>query len=240
MEDINLFVPCLVRQFLPEVGMATVQLLRHFGYQVHFDPAQVCCGQVFINWGQLKRAKKMARAFLRTFEGPALVVGPSGSCVAAVREKYGLLDLEKAEFEQWQDLRHRLFDVLEFMQQKGLKVRGRLDARVAIHRSCHLLREIGLDVVESDLWAGIEGIRVVYPEHMAECCGFGGVFSVKMGEVAAGIGRRVVQRLVDLEPDVIVVPDAGCIMQVRSVLDAMHKDIRVLHPVQLMLQAING
>lgn len=218
--------------------MATAELLRYFGYTVDFDPKQVCCGQIFINWGQFKRAERLAHNFLKTFEGPEIVVGPSGSCVAAVREKYRLLDLDQVDFQRWQGLKSRIFDTIEFLNLRGHRVEGSFLSRVAVHRSCHLLREIGLDITDSALWSGIRGLDIVFPEHTAECCGFGGVFSVKMGEVAAQIGHRVVQRLVDLDPDIIMVPDAGCIMQVRSVLYDMDCHIPVMHPVEILVQAL--
>lgn len=238
MPDVNLFIPCLVREFLPETGMATAVLLRHFGYTVKFNPKQVCCGQVFINWGQLQKAERLAHGFLRAFPGHEPVVGPSGSCVAAVREKYAVLDLNQTDHDLWQDLRPRIFDTMEFLNLNNHRVVGEFPARVAVHRSCHLLRGIGMDITGTDTWSGIRGLEIVFPDLPAECCGFGGIFSVKMGEVAAEIGRRVVQGLLDLDPDVIMVPDAGCIMQVRSVLHAMGRDIPVMHPVEVLVRAI--
>jgi len=220
--------------------MATAKLLRHFGYTVNFNPKQVCCGQIFINWGRMKKAEKLAHDFLKVFSGPATVVGPSGSCVATVRDKYGLLDLSAGDQSLWQDLRTRIFDTMEFLNLRDHRVAGRFSARVAVHRSCHLLREVGLDITAADIWSGIDGMEILVPDHPAECCGFGGVFSVKMGEVAAETGRRVVAGLVDLRPDVIMVPDAGCIMQVRSVLRAMGSKIPVMHPTEVLVRAMEA
>jgi L-lactate dehydrogenase complex protein LldE len=41
---IALFVTCLVDQIMPDVGVATVRLLRRAGYTVEFPLEQTCCG----------------------------------------------------------------------------------------------------------------------------------------------------------------------------------------------------
>ncbi|MCL5770246.1 MAG: (Fe-S)-binding protein, partial [Planctomycetes bacterium] len=42
---VTLFVTCLTDLFAPQVGMALVKTLEHFGCQVDFPVAQTCCGQ---------------------------------------------------------------------------------------------------------------------------------------------------------------------------------------------------
>ncbi|NJN06047.1 MAG: Fe-S oxidoreductase, partial [Rhodobacteraceae bacterium] len=42
---IALFVTCLVDQIMPEVGVATVKVLRWAGVDVVFPLAQTCCGR---------------------------------------------------------------------------------------------------------------------------------------------------------------------------------------------------
>ncbi len=235
-----MFIPCLVRDFLPNIGISTAQVLKYLGYEVHFDPEQVCCGQIFINWGQFGKAARLASRFIHVFSDKGIVVGPSGSCVSAVREKYALLDLAQKDLLLWKDLKQRLFSFIEFLLVKGHQIKGRLDLRIAMHRSCHLYRSLGVDPATHNLYSNIKGLEVLVPDGPPECCGFGGVFSVKMGEVAASIGHRAVKRLVDLDPDVIVVPDAGCILQVRSVLGYLGVNIPVWHPAELFYEAING
>ena len=48
---VALFIPCYVDHFYPNVGMATVAVLEHFGVQAEFPESQTCCGQPMANSG---------------------------------------------------------------------------------------------------------------------------------------------------------------------------------------------
>ncbi|MFQ5778832.1 MAG: heterodisulfide reductase-related iron-sulfur binding cluster, partial [Terriglobia bacterium] len=65
---VALFVTCLVDQFFPSVGVATVRLLRHLGVEVDFPAAQTCCGQPGWNAGFPGYARPLARRTVEIFE----------------------------------------------------------------------------------------------------------------------------------------------------------------------------
>src|SRR5437588_10579861 len=88
MTRVSLMVTCLADAFYPEVGTATVRLLRRLGVGVDFPEAQTCCGQPHFNSGYRAEARDLARHTLTAFAGPQMVVAPSGSCVAMVKLEY--------------------------------------------------------------------------------------------------------------------------------------------------------
>ena len=51
-----LFIPCYVDQFYPQVGMATVAVLKHLGVSLDFPTEQTCCGQPMANSGYLEQS----------------------------------------------------------------------------------------------------------------------------------------------------------------------------------------
>src|SRR3954471_1584528 len=83
---IALFVPCYIDAFLPEVGIATLELLERFGLDVAYPFDQTCCGQPMTNSGCHKEAAATEALFVRNFSGYDYVIAPSGSCVHHVRE----------------------------------------------------------------------------------------------------------------------------------------------------------
>ncbi|HET6162716.1 MAG TPA: (Fe-S)-binding protein, partial [Planctomycetota bacterium] len=76
------FIPtCLVNDFLPEAGIASVELLERNGFEVERPRGLTCCGQPAHNAGFRAEAKRVARrtiGLLARTVGPIVV--PSGSC----------------------------------------------------------------------------------------------------------------------------------------------------------------
>jgi L-lactate dehydrogenase complex protein LldE len=90
-KQVALCVTCTVDQLMPEVGVATVKLLRRAGCQVTFPQAQTCCGQPFFNSGFGEVAKHLDKRTIAAFAYQVAVVLPCGSCTAMMREEYAHL-----------------------------------------------------------------------------------------------------------------------------------------------------
>ncbi|MEJ7667042.1 MAG: (Fe-S)-binding protein [Hymenobacter sp.] len=80
-------------QLYPHTALNMVRVLEKVGCQVHYNPAQTCCGQPAYNAGYKAESRDIARKFLDDFPTPAApryVVSPSASCVGMVRNAYPL------------------------------------------------------------------------------------------------------------------------------------------------------
>jgi Fe-S oxidoreductase len=51
MPKVGLFIPCYVDQLYPQVGLATLRVLRQLGLDIEFPEDQTCCGQPMDNSG---------------------------------------------------------------------------------------------------------------------------------------------------------------------------------------------
>ncbi len=85
---LSLFVTCLGDVLRPEVGRATVRLLRRLGHEVDFPEQQTCCGQPFYNSGFADLAREQAKQIIDVFDNGRTIVAPSGSCAAMVKIEY--------------------------------------------------------------------------------------------------------------------------------------------------------
>ena len=85
---VGLFIPCYVNAIYPNVGIATYKLLTSLGLDVVYPLNQTCCGQPMANAGYQHQAKNLALRFEELFKGFDVIVGPSASCVAFVKENY--------------------------------------------------------------------------------------------------------------------------------------------------------
>ena len=66
---VALMITCLGDALFPDVGVATVRLLRRLGVEVTFPEAQTCCGQPHFNSGYHDDARDLARHTIQTFAG---------------------------------------------------------------------------------------------------------------------------------------------------------------------------
>ena len=112
---VSLFVTCLVDLLYPEVGEATVALLRDLDVEVDFPPTQTCCGQPAFNSGFESDARRVASGLLDAMELAEAVVSPSGSCTAMVRSYYPHLFHGTADERRARALAAKTFELSEFV-----------------------------------------------------------------------------------------------------------------------------
>lgn len=238
---VALFVTCLGDHFFADAGVAAVRLLRRLGVDVTFPAGQTCCGQPAFNAGHMEEARAMARHTLDALEGAESVVLPSGSCAAMLRSFYGeLFSTGSDEAAAVERLRERTYELGEFLvdvlevEELGDGLRGR---RVAYHHGCHALRE--LDVRDAPLrLLAAAGAEVVPWEAAEECCGFGGLFSVKNPEVSAGMADRKLDTVPEV--DVLTSADGGCLLQLRGRRERRDLDLPIRHLAELLWEGMDG
>jgi len=233
---VSLLVTCLGDALFPEVGLATVRLLRRLGCQVDFPAAQTCCGQPHFNSGYRDDARELARRTIRAFAGPGLVVVPSGSCAAMVKLEYPeLFHGERFWHQEALDLARRTHELSDFLVNVlGQEdVRARFPARAVYHLSCHL-RGLGSKNEPQRLLSRVRELELVPLERFDECCGFGGSFSVRYPGISTAMVNDKVAFIERSGADVVVATDAGCLMNIAGRLRRLGSHVRALHLAEIL------
>jgi L-lactate dehydrogenase complex protein LldE len=234
---VSLFITCLVDQIFPEVGMSMVNVLRRLGVEVDFPMAQTCCGQPAFNSGFNSEARDLARRFIKIFEDSDYVVAPSGSCTSMIRVFYKeLFEGEPEWHERAESLASRSYEFTEFIVNVlGVEdVRASYHGKVALHQSCHLLRELNVRTEPQLLLNSVKGIEMVPLERADACCGFGGLFSIKYPEISGGILQEKIENVEKSGADVLVACDAGCLMHIAGGLSRQSIGTRTMHIAELL------
>lgn len=216
MPAVALFVTCVVDQLAPEVGMGAVRLLEAAGVTVAFPDGQTCCGQPACNAGEPEAATRLARHFLDVFEPFDAVVAPSGSCVAMVRHWYERLltgrDAQRARY-----VAAKTYELTSFLvDEMGIDdIGARLDASVTMHDACHGLRNLGVRDAPRRLLEAA-GATIVELEEPETCCGFGGTFSMKHGEIAAPLADDKLAHAAATGTEWLVSGDLACLVHLEG------------------------
>ncbi len=233
---VSLLVTCLGDALFPEVGVATVRLLRRLGVAVDFPRAQTCCGQPHFNSGYHADARELARHTIGAFTNGQTVVAPSGSCAAMVKLEYPELFHDDLVWHgRAEDLARRTHELSDFLVNVlGVEdVGARFEGRVTYHMACHL-RGLGLLTEPERLLRRVRGLDYVALERKDECCGFGGSFSVRFPAISGAMVQDKVALIEQTGADAVVATDAGCLMNIGGCLRRRGSKVRALHLAEVL------
>ena len=236
---VALFATCVNDTMFPGTPDAVRRLLERLGCTVVFPRQQTCCGQMFTNTGYFDEAVPSVRTFVEAFDTFDYVVGPSGSCVGAVRHQHPMLarhagdaGLERAVGE----LTPRVYDLSEFI----VDVLGTVDVGawfphpVTYHPTCHSLRVAKVGDRPLRLLRAVEGIELRELPDAEQCCGFGGTFSVKNSDTSVAMGTDKVRNVLDTGAEYIVTGDNSCLMHIGGLLSREKSGVRPIHLAEIL------
>ena len=218
--------------------MAMVRVLEKLGCELSYNPEQTCCGQPAFNAGHHVEAKKVAEHFLDCFKDQSCIVAPSGSCVAMIRNFFP--DLFKGDSRASEAASIPVYEFSEFLEKEKLLDGQKLEweGKVSFHNSCHSLRELGLGgfVKESMAQCGCEDAS---PE-LDECCGFGGLFSIKFAPISVSMAKQRLNQLQENGARQIISNDPGCIMHLRQVAEEEGLDLEIMHYAEFLDKCLSS
>lgn len=240
---VSLFVTCLTDLFAPDVGMAVVKTLEHFGCSVDFPTAQTCCGQPAFNNGYPEEARALAVKMIDVFHDADYIITPSGSCCAMIRDHYiELFHDDPDQRKLAEDFVARCYEYVEFLT-KILKVDLSTlslpeNETFTYHFTCHLrgLGATGEPAIR--LLKQLGGAQFTALEKAEQCCGFGGTFAIKYSDISGAMVRDKVQCGSKTGAQTMIVNDGGCAMNIGGACHRMGASFRVQHIAQIIAAAV--
>lgn len=236
---IGFLVTCLIDTMRPEIGFSALKLLEAAGCEVVVPASQTCCGQPAYSSGDRKAARALAEKFVEEFEDFDYVVIPSGSCGGNVKTHYvDLFSDDPTWLARMQALAPRVYELADFLQNvvhlEQLPGKGALQGKVTYHDSCCGLRELGVQQQPRTL-LDKAGVQVTEMKDSRQCCGFGGSFSIKYGNISSAIVDEKCANIHDTGADAVVLGDLGCMLNIEGRLRRTGDDkTRVLHIAQVL------
>ena len=239
--QVALFYTCLVDAMRPSVGLATIDLLEAAGCRVVIPEDQTCCGQPAWNSGDAALTVALAKRVIATFEPFEAVVVPSGSCADQIRNVYPQALAAEPDWQRRaQVLAPKVFELTQFLHDVVVMktVPGRFAGSVTYHDSCTGLRSLGIKAQPRALLAKVDGLTLTEMDNAEDCCGFGGTFSVKFGEISAAIAQKKCDGACATGAQAIVGGDVGCLLNIEGKLRRMGDDTtQVLHVAEVLAGA---
>ncbi len=222
------FAGCYTSYIKPEIGVSTVNVLKHLGYKV-VTPDQTCCGIPHLSKGMAastrKQIAKNKAKWGKLLDSVDYVVSACTSCVMSLTKEWGYYtqdEFTKKVAEKTvsvTSLIKPLLDDAELLSQ---------DIKLAYHMPCHMRgikdSNSSLDVMKKLPMVQVEDLK-------SNCCGMAGSFGMaaKNYDLSVTIGKPMVEKLVKSEAQIGVTDCPTCAMQMVHLGDKP-----VLHPIEVV------
>jgi L-lactate dehydrogenase complex protein LldE len=233
---IQFFATCIVEHVRPQVGLAAVRVLERLGLRVAVPDGQTCCGQPAFNAGDREDARRMARHTLDVLtRSTDPIIIPSGSCTDMVRHHYPALLAGDHSYESNANaVSARTWEFSEAVASRSPSLGGpAVAAPVTYHPSCHLLRGLHIHEAPVEL-LDATGVGRVELEGADECCGFGGLFSIKMSDISSAMLTRKLNHVRDSGARTLVACDASCLLHLEGGLRKRGAPTEVRHLAEVL------
>ncbi len=214
---VGLFVTCLVDLVRPNIGLAALKLLEDAGCTVVVPASQTCCGQPGYNSGARDIAKTLARKVLAEFRDCDYVVAPSGSCSGQIKV-HAVEDLFKGEPEEaaFRELAAKWYELSDFLVNVlKIDVQPTISATVTYHDACSGLRELNIKS-QPRMLLSAAGATIKEMDDCEKCCGFGGTFSIKLGEISTRMAENKCVNIAATGASMVVAGDLGCLLNIEG------------------------
>ena len=222
---------CVQPAMMPNINSATARVLDAAGIQTVVAAKAGCCGAVKFHLNDQMGGKAEMRANIDAWwphvevEAPnaaggveAIIMNASG-CGVTVKEYGHILKDDPVYAAKAARISELTQDLSEWLPELAEKLRGKVSAKtglLAFHPPCTLQHGQQLrGGVEQHLGALGFSVKVANNEsHL--CCGSAGTYSVLNPEIACQLRDRKLEALGEMQPEVIVSANIGCITHLQS------------------------
>ena len=226
---VALLAGCVQRVYFPSVNEATIRVLSAEGCDVLVPPDLGCCGALSAHAGRDREAKQFANeaiAVLEKLDVDAIIVNAAG-CGSYMKH--------------WPRLKEKVRDISEFLVELGpVAARHPVDVRIAYHDACHLAHAQQIRSQPRALLTAIPGVTLTDIPDADTCCGSAGIYNLVEPESAREIGRRKVDNILTINPELLVSANPGCTLQIGMLLRERGVHVPTAHVVEVVDRSIRG
>ena len=235
-KEVDIFVPCCVDQFCPEIAWDLINLVESLSYKAYYNTNQTCCGRVLYENGNWKEAKRVGEKFIDDFDGTKIVVGCSTACIGYIKTQYPHLFYNSSYHNPAKSLCSRIMDISEFIcnAKPDCNIGAEFPFKVFLHNNCHSLNEYNVEEETRLVLNNVKGLEIVNAIGKDFCCGFGGNLPIYNNVLSEELAREKVEYALECGAQYITSTDATCLMQLNNYIKAHKLDIKTIHLVSLL------
>jgi glycolate oxidase iron-sulfur subunit len=237
---VALMTGCVMPYLYPAAHEATVEVLRRLGLRVVVPQEPVCCGALSLHAGDVETARACARRTIEVFEpmrAEAVVVNAAG-CGAAMKGYGDLLADDPVYAGRAEAFAAGVRDAVEFVAGHDLPPLRSLRLVVTYQDSCHLAHAQGVRDAPRRLLRSIPDLELREMRAHDRCCGSAGVYSIAQPEMSLRLLDDKMRDVRQTGAQVVATANPGCVMQLELGARRAGLDVRVVHVIELLDEAL--
>ncbi|MBI5236891.1 MAG: (Fe-S)-binding protein [Deltaproteobacteria bacterium] len=239
------YAGCGVNYLMPEVGVASLDVLRRAGAKVVVPDGQVCCGMPLWSMGDISTARTLAMKNIEAFEAIDCdyIVTSCATCTYGLKKMFKdiLPDGDPQLRSRVEAFTSKVIDITALLAGKlrAAGMEGKADAQgrrmtVTYHDPCHLNRGLGVRNEPREMLAKNKSLVLKEMRFPCSCCGLGGGLGYSNYEMSMDVMKRKAESIRDSGAEVVATGCPGCIVQLRDGLHRHGVKAEVKHVVELL------
>lgn len=223
--QLDLFIGCMGSAAQGRAVEATLLVATRLGLSLRILTPSACCGAMLRHNGFPKEADQHREACVRN-HGNRPLVGLASACIAELRGEPALHHTQE------------LCEVLDRATWPETLRIGSDSRRVLVHEPCSHRNHLGGNAAVHRLLARIPDLVVTPMASGSGCCGAAGTYLIQQPAMAEALLETLIAPLRLNPPDLILTTNPGCALHLAAGVRAAGLDIKVLHPVELLAEAL--
>jgi Fe-S oxidoreductase len=226
------FAGCYASYIKPEIGVATIKVLKNLGYKI-ITPEQHCCGLPMMTKGMVKQAKNKVRQNLNSWgkyidEVEYIVVSCSSCGLALLKEWKYLLSNEEID-----EIANKMIHISQLVNEHDISLKHS-ELNLAYHMPCHLKVQKAADS-SIKMLNSVEGIKL--EDLKSHCCGMAGSWGISKNnyDLSVEIGSSMIRKLNMSNATIGVTDCPTCRMQMEHLSE---KEIK--HPIEVIAECMEN
>lgn len=247
--NVVFFAGCLIDKVLPEVGLACVDVLEHFGVKVTLQKHEGCCGIPAAASGDVDAFHKMVEYNLKQLEDLKydFLITACATCTFTMKKLWPLIygKTHKKAFEDVEVISSKIMDISEFLVKKtdagnaDVSDAAKTPVSLTWHDPCHLKKTSGVFQAPRTLLKSLPGYELTEMEGADLCCGGGGSFSLEHYGLSKKIGEVKTRNIRSTGAQIVATGCPGCMIQLRDMLEKSQVSADVKHVMELVAESLH-
>jgi len=243
---VSFFTGCLIDKAFPDIALDVLDVLDHYDARVFVPENQGCCGIPALAAGDMETFDTLVRTHVDLFSAQKsdYLVTACATCSSTIIKLWPTLMKERVAPDQLakiEEIAQKTVDISWLLARRFRLPTATETAdpakQVTYHDPCHLKKSLDIHEEPRQVLRAA-GLDLVEMDRADACCGMGGSFNLKHYDRSAQIGADKARAIADTKVSTVATSCPACMMQMADMTAAQGLDVKIIHPVQALAQAL--